>query len=76
MSNAKVLVEQLQIDLEKLGTLTTRGTRASDSLVGDIVYAHINLSTLVKQYDARMRGVSEALDRGGDVLPIPEIHTE
>lgn len=76
VSNAKVLVEQLQMDLEKLEALTTRGARISDSLIGDIVYAHINLSTLVKQYDACMRGVSEALDRGGDVLPMHELRTE
>lgn len=76
VSNAKVLVEQLQTDLGKLEALTTRGAPIGDSLVGDIVYAHINLSELVNQYDARMRGVSEALDRGGDVLPIHELRTE
>jgi len=36
-------------------------------------HAHINLSTLVEQYDGRMRGVAEALDRGGDVLPMREL---
>ncbi|MNR60273.1 hypothetical protein D3C85_1817160 [compost metagenome] len=73
VSNAKVLVEQLQVDLEKLEALSARGNRIGDSLVGAIVYAHINLMTLLEQYDGRMRGVSEALDRGRDVLPTHEV---
>lgn len=76
VSNAKVLVEQLQTDLERLEALSNRGARISDSVIGDIVCTHINLSTLLTEYDARMRGISEALDRGRDVLPIYELRSE
>lgn len=50
-----------------------RGEKPDDLLVGDIVYVHVNLLTLLDQFDARMRGVEQALDRGADMLPLREL---
>lgn len=71
--NAKVLVDHLSIDLAKLEESIGRGGEPNARLVNDIVYAHLNLKTLMDQYDARMRGIREALDRGRDMLPLDEL---
>jgi hypothetical protein len=70
--NAKILVDQLSSDLERLEQLVMRGQRVDDQLVTDIIYAHLNLKTLIEQYDARVRGIRQALDRGSDMLPVAE----
>lgn len=70
--NAKILIDQLCVDLEKMDGIMTRGKKPDDQLVSDIAYAHINLAKLIEQYDARVRGIRQALDRGGDMLPIEE----
>ena len=69
-TNAKVLVDQLTKDVLKFKKITKRREKAGDELVGDIVYAHINLNTLIDEYDARVRGIRLALDEGQDMLPI------
>lgn len=71
--NARVLVDHLSADLKNLGEIVAHGDRPDEQLVTDIVYVHLNLSTLIEQYDARMRGVREALDRGRDMLPMNEL---
>ena len=70
--NAKILVDGLSYDIEKLEQLILQGQVPDDQLVTDIVYAYVNLSELIDQYDARVRGVRKALDRGRDMLPINE----
>lgn len=70
--NAKVLVDSLETDLAKLDEIFMRDGEATDELIGDIVYAHLNLQALIEQYDARVRGIRLALDRGNDMLPIDE----
>lgn len=74
-SNAKVLVDGLTEDIEKLGQLVQRHETVSDDLRGDIVFVHANLSKLVELYDERMLAVTQALDRGGDMLPLGEFST-
>ena len=73
--NAKVLVDHLSIDLAKLEDVVEGGDDPDKQLVGNIVFANLNLKTLIDQYDARMTGVGEALDRGGDMLPLDELRT-
>jgi hypothetical protein len=68
--NAKILVDQLSSDLERLDKLVMRDQRPDDQVVTDIVYAHINLNALLEQFDGRMRGVRKTLDRGDDLLPL------
>lgn len=68
--NAKILIDQLSVDLATLQQAVRKRGLPNGQLVGDIVSAHINLNTLLSQYDGRMRGVREALDQGRDMLPI------
>ncbi|QCI68237.1 hypothetical protein [Phreatobacter stygius] len=70
--NAKVLVDGLASDLTLLEQCMGRGEVATKGLLDDIVYAHVNLATLLQQFDERYRGIREALDRGGDMLPLAE----
>lgn len=71
--NAKILVDGLSLDLEKLDNVISSGSQPSESLVSDIVHAHANLAELLRHYDARIRGVRQALDRGADMLPLHEM---
>ena len=70
--NAKVLVGTLATNLNELEECRVRRTLVSDRLIRSIGYAHMGLRELLTQHDARMRGVVEALDRGGDSLPLRE----
>lgn len=73
--NARVLVDHLSIDLARLEEVFERNDKPDAQLLGDIVYAHLNLKALLDQFDARMRRIEEALDRGGDMLPLEEIRS-
>ncbi|BCG72121.1 hypothetical protein MesoLj113a_32790 [Mesorhizobium sp. 113-1-2] len=70
ISNAKVLVDDLVDDLRRLGALVEDGRKPDDELIGQIVAPHRALLEIIDLYDARMRGVREVLDEGGDALPI------
>lgn len=70
--NAKILIDRLSSDLEKLSGKVTRDEVADIELISDIVGIHLNLAELLSQHDARMRGVNQALDSGQDMLPIRE----
>ncbi|TPW26714.1 hypothetical protein [Pararhizobium mangrovi] len=72
LCNAKILVEQLCSDLQEFQDLVTRGQSPPSSKISDIVNVHASLSALIEHYDARIRGVREALDRGDDMLPLTE----
>lgn len=72
MCNAKILVDHLSSDLTKLESVVAQGDEPDERLVADIVYTHINLATLIEQFDLRLSGIREALDRGRDMLPLDE----
>lgn len=72
--NAKILVDQLSLDLETLENSVVHDELASDQLVNSVLSAHLNLTTLINQFDTRIRGVREALDRGQDMLPLHELY--
>lgn len=74
MCNARVLIDHLSSDLVKIEKVATDGKQPDEHLVADIVYAHINLATLIDHYDSRLRGIREALDRGSDMLPLNELN--
>jgi hypothetical protein len=71
--NAKVLVGTLSANLKELEERRARRTLAPERLIHSIVYAHVGLHDLLELHDARMRGVVEALNRGGDMLPVREL---
>jgi hypothetical protein len=71
-SNAKVLVDYLVTDLENLGKSLESGGKPDDDLIKQIVTPHHSLLELIEQYDARMKGVRLALDKGRDTLPIKD----
>jgi hypothetical protein len=68
--NAKVLMDELARDIDRLGEKLAAGLTPSQDIVSDIVFTHINLATLLNVYDARVRGIRQALDEGGDMLPL------
>jgi hypothetical protein len=70
--NAKILIDHLASDLAKLEGFVVGLARPSDQLVTDVVSAHLNLSALIGQYDGRLEGIRQALDRGRDMLPLNE----
>lgn len=70
MCNAKILIDQLSIDLLVVEKAIKKNRRLDERIVSGIVYAHINLAKLIEEYDVRMRGVVLALDEGDDMLPI------
>jgi hypothetical protein len=70
--NAKILIEWLEKDLVRLEETVATDDIIGEDLLSDIVGAHLNLAELLEQYDARIRGVKLALDRGRDMLPIEE----
>ncbi|KJJ96244.1 hypothetical protein UB44_17675 [Burkholderiaceae bacterium 26] len=72
MCNAKILVDHLSLDLARMERAIEQEKKPSSQLVSDIVAAHLNLTMLIEQYDARLRGIREALDRGRDMLPLGE----
>jgi hypothetical protein len=74
--NAKVLIGTLSANLKELAERRVRRTAAPQRLIGSIVDAHLGLRELLDLHDARMRGVVEALDRGGDRLPVHELATD
>jgi hypothetical protein len=71
--NAKVLIGTLSANLQELEERRVRRAAAPDRLIQSMVYAHINLRELLDLHDARMRRVVQALDRGGDMLPMREL---
>lgn len=73
--NGKVLVDHLILDLAKLEELTTRGEFPDIKLISDIIGVHKSFQELIDQFDGRMRGISRALDRGGDMLPLNEFRS-
>lgn len=70
--NARVLVGFLSESLESINDAVKNDAVPSGQLIADIVCVHVNLKNLIDQYDARIRGVREALDEGGDMLPIKD----
>lgn len=69
-SNAKVLVDDLVVDLAGLSRLIEEDQQPTDELIGQIVSPHRALLELLDSYDASMRGVILALDEGDDALSI------
>jgi hypothetical protein len=72
MCNAKILVDQLSMDLSRMQEVVTSNKKIDEQLISDIVWVHINLNTLIEQYDSRFRSVRKALDLGGDMLPVKD----
>lgn len=70
--NAKILIDGLSTDLDSLTDALQRNEVPTQRIVGDIVFAHANLANLLELYDARVEGIRQALDRGGDQLPLDE----
>jgi hypothetical protein len=72
-ANAKVLMDGLVADLEELSKDVENDRKPDDALVGQIVAPHRALLELIELYDARMRGITLALDKGRDALPIKDL---
>lgn len=71
-TNAKVLVDGLSVDLEALKGIVAKKRAPSEQLISDILFVHRNLAVLLEQFDARLRGLRIALDKGRDMLPLAE----
>jgi hypothetical protein len=71
-NNAVLLIEQLEVDLEAALADLARGGLVSIPVAENLAWYEIQLNELVQRIDDRMAGVREALDRGGDMLPIHE----
>jgi hypothetical protein len=72
-ANAKVLLDSLVVDLEELSKAVENDRKPDDALIGQIVAPHRVLLELIEMYDARMRGITLALDKGRDTLPIRDL---
>ncbi len=68
--NARVLVNDLINELRAVGEEVAKHGKAADEQIRRIVVVHISLQELIEQFDARMIGVVNALNRGGDMLPV------
>ncbi|WP_297510993.1 hypothetical protein [uncultured Caulobacter sp.] len=71
--NGKVLVDHLISDLTQLEGLVNRDELPDLKLISDIIGAHTGCQELLELFDDRMRSISLALDRGGDMLPLQEL---
>lgn len=71
--NGKVLVDHLILDLGQLEEVVRRSELPDLKLISDIIGAHTGCQELLELFDDRMRGISLALDRGGDMLPLNEL---
>lgn len=69
-SNALLLVTQMEMDLGKVLTFIEAGQRPPIEVAAQIAWYEGYFDGLIQAYDASMRGVQQALDEGGDVLPI------
>lgn len=69
-ANAKILMDELLVDLGDIARAVDAGTQPDQILIGRIVSPHHALSELLATYDERMDGVGMALDEGGDALPL------
>ena len=74
-SNAKVLMDDLIIDIEMPRVLIEEENEPDEDIINRIVSPHRALLELLDLYDARMRGIRQALDKGGDTLPINDWET-
>lgn len=69
LSNAKVLCEDLLVDIDKFERKFRESGKPDRVLIDLIVGANFDLAALVDSFDARMRGIETALDDGDGGLP-------
>lgn len=75
IANAKMLMDELLLDLTTLSMELEQKREPSEPVIGRIVSPHRALLAVLDQFDSRMRGVELALDEGGDALPIDRWNT-
>lgn len=71
-ANAVVLADEMIFDLGRLEESVSTNRDITEAQVRGIVAYHLSLADLVREYDARLRGISKVLDRGEDELPVRE----
>ncbi len=72
LCNAKILIDQLFLSLKRMENLYLHQETIAQELIDDAVNIHVNLAVLLDEYDARIEGLRQALDRGQDMLPLQE----
>ena len=71
-NNTILLIEELEADLEKALPFVADAEPLPFKLAESLAWYEVQIDGLIERYDSRMAGVREALDRGGDMLPIRE----
>ncbi|SEI22561.1 hypothetical protein [Tardiphaga sp. OK245] len=72
-SNGVLLLSELDFDARKALDSIERGDRPSIDIAGDILRYESHFEQLIQLLDARMRGVVQALDENGDILPVSRL---
>ncbi len=70
LCNAKMLLDEMEADLTDLANTIMRFQIPDKELVSDVVGYHQLLQDLIAQYDSRAKSIRDALDQGGDMLPV------
>lgn len=72
-SNGMLLLRQMDEDIERALDFVGRGQRPSIEVAKDVAWYEAHFERLLQMLDTRMRGILEALDEGGDSLPMRDL---